>query len=43
MYTDIALVEYGRQVMMSDKLGQSLIINLESYITNEIMNYCYKR
>lgn len=43
MYTDIALVENGRQVMMSDKLGQSLIINLESYITNEIMNYCYKR
>ena len=28
--------------MLSDNLGTSFVINLENYITNELMNYCYK-
>lgn len=43
MYTDIAVVDNGRRVMMSDKEGQSFVINLENYISNEIINYCYNK
>lgn len=43
LYTDISIIDNGRRVMMSDKLGQSIVLNLESYISNEIMNYCYKK
>lgn len=42
MYENISIIDNGQRVMLSDNLGTSMVINLESYITNEIMNYCYK-
>ena len=28
--------------MLSDYEGHALVVNLENYISNEIMNYCFK-
>lgn len=40
LYNDISLIENNTKVQLSDKNGDILIINLEAYIHNEIMNYC---
>lgn len=42
LYENISIVDNGQRVLMSDNSGNTLVINLENYITNEIMNYCYK-
>lgn len=42
LYESIELVNNGKQVRLMDKEGSIFMINLESYIQNEIMNYCYK-
>lgn len=42
LYENISIIDNGQRVLMSDNNGNSFVINLESYITNEIMNYCYK-
>lgn len=42
IYDSIQLLEDGRGVQLTDKCGSTFIINLESYIQNEIMNYCFR-
>ena len=39
---DIKVIDGGRRVMLSDYEGHALVVNLENYISNEIMNYCFK-
>lgn len=42
-YNDIAVISNGSQVQLTNyKDGDSLVINLESYIQDEIMNDCLK-
>ena len=31
----------GKNVMMQLKGGDKIVVNLEQYIQNEIMDYCY--
>lgn len=40
-YDDITILENGK-VQLSDKQGHMFIVNLETYIQNEIMDYCNK-
>lgn len=40
MYDSIQLLENGRQVQLIAKNGDVIMVNLESYIHNEIMDYC---
>ena len=40
IYSDITLNEDGRKVVLTSTDGDKMIVNLESYITNEIMDYC---
>lgn len=42
LYNSISLVENGRYVQLIDESGNVFMINLERYIQNEVMNYCYK-
>jgi len=42
LYESIGIVDKGRRVQLVDKNGSILVINLESHIQNEIMNYCDK-
>ena len=42
LYESIEVVNNGKQVRVIDKEGSIFMINLESYIQNEIMNYCYR-
>lgn len=42
LYESIEVVNNGKQVRVMDKEGSIFMINLESYIQNEIMNYCYR-
>lgn len=42
LYENVQVIDGGTKVMLSDNLGTSFVINLENYITNELMNYCYK-
>lgn len=42
LYESIEVVNNGKQVRLMDKEGSIFMINLESYIQNEIMNYCYR-
>lgn len=39
-YDTIQLVENGRYVQMVDKAGNTFMVTLENYISDEIMNYC---
>jgi hypothetical protein len=39
-FDTIDIVESGKKVMMKAADGNTLIINLEDYISNEIMDYC---
>jgi len=41
LYNSIDVVDNGRKVQLIDENGSILVINLESHIQNEIMNYCY--
>lgn len=40
IYDDIVLNESGNKVILKTKDGDQMVINLERYITNEIMDYC---
>lgn len=40
MYNDISIIEGGTQVQLTDNDGTVLVINLEQYIHDEIMNNC---
>lgn len=42
LYESATLVENGSKVRLMTSEGDILMINLESYIQNEIMDYCYK-
>lgn len=42
-YESIKLVNNGHDVQLMDKDGNLFVVNLESYISNEIMDYCFKR
>lgn len=40
LYDDIRLINGGRQIQLKDSVGSSYIVNLESYIHDEIMEAC---
>ena len=40
IYDDITLAEDGNSVVLKTTDGDQLIVNLEKYISNEIMDYC---
>ena len=42
LYESATLVENGSKVRLMTLQGDILMINLESYIQNEIMDYCYR-
>ncbi len=42
LYDDIELINRGTQVKLTDKAGGIFVVNLESYIHDEIMNDCLK-
>ena len=42
LYESATLVENGSKVRLMTHQGDILMINLESYIQNEIMDYCYR-
>lgn len=39
-YESMSVVDHGRNLRMVDRAGNTLIINLEGYVQNEIMDYC---
>ena len=41
-YDDIELINRGTQVKLTDRAGGIFVVNLESYIHDEIMNECLK-
>lgn len=41
-YDNIIVLENGRKVQLSDNTGNVMIVNVETHIQNEIMNYCNK-
>jgi hypothetical protein len=42
-YDDIKLINENSQIQLSNsKSGDIIVVNLENYIHNEIMDYCYK-
>lgn len=43
LYDNIQLLENGSQVQLTTKTGDTIIVNLESYVHNEIMSYCQSR
>lgn len=43
LYESMKLIDHGRNLQMVDRAGNVLIINLETYIQDEIMDYCFKR
>lgn len=42
-YDQATLINNGRQVQLTDKVGSTYVVNLESYIHDEIMNECLSR
>ena len=42
LYDEIELINRGTQVKLTDKAGGIFVVNLESYIHDEIMNECLK-
>lgn len=42
LYESASIVENGSKVQLMTNAGDLLVINLESYIQNEIMDYCYR-
>lgn len=43
LYDNIELINKGTQVKLTDRAGGIFVVNLESYIHDEIMNDCLKR
>lgn len=43
LYDNIELINRGTQVKLTDRAGGIFVVNLESYIHDEIMNDCLKR
>ena len=43
LYDDIELINRGTQVKLTDRAGGIFVVNLESYIHDEIMNECLRR
>ena len=41
LYESAILVNNGKAVSLKIKGGDTIIVNLESYIQDEIMNWCY--
>jgi hypothetical protein len=41
MYDDINMINNGSQVQLTDKSGNILFVNLETYVHNGLMNYFY--
>ena len=41
LYESIEVINNGKDVQLMDKFGNMFIVNLESYIQDEIMSYCY--
>ena len=39
-YDSMKLINGGRQVQLTDKIGSVYVMNLENYIHDEIMNSC---
>lgn len=42
LYESAIIVNGGKQVQLSLASGDKMVVNLEQYIADEIMNYCYK-
>lgn len=42
-YTDMYLNNEGTQATLIDKTGMKAVINLEQYISNEVMDYCVQQ
>lgn len=42
LYESIQIINNGKDVQLMDRTGNLFVINLENYISNEIMDYCYK-
>ena len=42
LYESIQILEGGNKVQLTDKCGSTFVINLEQYLQNEIMNYCFR-
>lgn len=40
LYESMTIINNGRDVQLMDKAGNLFIVNIESYISDEIMNYC---
>ena len=43
LYDDIKLINNKTQVQLTDKAGDILYVNLENYVHNGLMNYCYNK
>ena len=43
VYDDIKVTHNGTKVILSEKSGNTIVVNLESYIHNELMNYAVKK
>ena len=43
LYESMQLIDKGRNLQMVDRAGNVLIVNLESYVQDEIMDYCFRR
>lgn len=41
LYESIKVINNGKDVQLMDKAGNLFVVNLENYISNEIMDYCY--
>jgi hypothetical protein len=42
-YDNMELIQGQSQLKLTDKAGGIFVVNLENYIHNEIMNYCYNK
>ena len=42
LYESASLIENGSKVQLMTNTGDIMVVNLESYIQNEIMDYCYR-
>ena len=43
LYESMKLIDKGRNLQMVDRAGNVLIVNVESYVQDEIMDYCFRR
>lgn len=40
-FDTIEIIDKGKKVILKESAGNTLVVNLEDYITNELMDYCY--